>query len=72
MPIIFKKENKKYLENYRPIIIPIIIIIKQVLSTHESTDEKARENIRIKPTTRASWIQKQTLKDRPHPHKKTN
>ena len=69
MPIIFKKENKKYLENNRSIIIPIISI-KHVLSTHESTNEKVRDDTGRKPATRASWIKKRILNDRLHPRHK--
>jgi len=36
--------------------------------THQSTSDTAREDIRRKPATRASWIQKQILNDRPHSH----
>ena len=35
-----------------------------------STNEKARDDTRRKPATRASWIQKQILNDTPHPRPK--
>ena len=47
-----------------------ISTIKHLISAHESTNEKAREDTRRKPTTRVSWIQKQVPNDRPHPRRK--
>ena len=45
--------------------------IKYIKTTHESTDKKAKENTRRKPTTRASWILKRVLNDRPQPRRKS-
>ena len=57
MMIIFKKDNKKDLKNYTPTSIK--------KNTHESTNEKAREDSRRKPTTSARWIQKRIINDIP-------
>ena len=71
MVIIFKKGNKKDLQNYRLICL-LSNIYSIYISTHESTNEKARVDTRRKLAMRASWIQKRILNDRPHPrHKPT-
>ena len=57
--IIAKKGNKNNRQNYRPICLQSI------------SNEKAGEDSRRKPATRASWIQKQILNDRPHPRRKS-
>ena len=44
--------------------------IKHLKSTHESTNEKAKEDTRRKPATRANCIQKRILNDIPHLRRK--
>ena len=38
-------------------------VIKRLLSTHESTNERVREDTQRKLATRVSWIQKRILND---------
>ena len=47
-----------------------MITIKLLESNHKSTNEKAREDTRRKPATKASWSQKQILNNRTHPRRK--
>ena len=65
MMILFKKGNKKDHKNYRPIrlLSNIYKVLMKVLT-------KRPEDTRRKPATRARWIQKHTLSDRPHPRRK--
>ena len=66
MMIIFKKGNKKDLKNYIPICLlsNIYKILTNVLM------KNVREDTQGKPATRASWIQKRILNDRPHARRK--
>ncbi len=45
--------------------------VKNLYSTLQSTNENAGEDTRRQPATRASWIQKRILNDRPHPRRKS-
>ena len=59
MVIIIKKGNNEVFNNYTL----TCLLIKHLSITHENTNEKATEDTRRKPGTRASWIQKQIFYD---------
>ena len=63
--VFFKNGNKKDFMNFRPkcLLSDIYKVLTKVL-------KKTREDTQRKPPTRARWIQKHILNDRPHTRRK--